>query len=60
MSPETTPFQVASLVNSPMFPNSVVWSEDNLIAVATGDIVTIMVKKKLLIFLDFGFSKFFS
>ncbi|XP_057536577.1 uncharacterized protein LOC130814504 isoform X2 [Amaranthus tricolor] len=42
MSPETTPFQVASLVNSPMFPNSVVWSEDNLIAVATGDIVTIM------------------
>lgn len=35
-------FQVASLVNPPTFPNSIVWSEDNLIAVATGEIVTIL------------------
>ncbi|XP_021763181.1 uncharacterized protein LOC110727897 [Chenopodium quinoa] len=41
MSP-ATPFQVASLINPPSFPNSVVWSDDNLIAVATGDIVTIL------------------
>ncbi|KAJ8446421.1 hypothetical protein Cgig2_019314 [Carnegiea gigantea] len=39
-------FQVASLVNPPSFPNSVVWSEDNLIAVATGDIVTILNPEK--------------
>ncbi|XP_074319930.1 uncharacterized protein LOC141656775 [Silene latifolia] len=42
MSPTTTPFQVASLVNAPSFPNAVVWSDDNLIAVANGDIVTIL------------------
>ncbi|XP_021858184.1 uncharacterized protein [Spinacia oleracea] len=37
-----TPFQVASLINPPSFPNAIVWSDDNLIAVASGDIVTIM------------------
>ncbi|KAK9672366.1 hypothetical protein RND81_12G096000 [Saponaria officinalis] len=44
MSPPPTaaPFQFASLVNTPSFPNAVVWSADNLIAVATGDIVTIL------------------
>ncbi|KAL9225445.1 hypothetical protein vseg_001370 [Gypsophila vaccaria] len=44
MSPPSTaaPFQIASLVNTPSFPNAVVWSADNLLAVANGDIVTIL------------------
>ncbi|KAH9306791.1 hypothetical protein KI387_011195, partial [Taxus chinensis] len=35
-------FQVAPLVASPCYPNSVVWSEENLVAIATGHLVTIL------------------
>lgn len=35
-------FQVAPLVASPFYSNSVVWSEENLLAIATGHLVTIL------------------
>jgi hypothetical protein len=36
-------FQAASLVASPSYPNAVAWSDENLIAVASGHLVTILV-----------------
>ncbi|GAB2293916.1 hypothetical protein Dimus_028129 [Dionaea muscipula] len=36
------PFQVATLVASPLYPNAIAWSEENLIAVATDHMVTIL------------------
>lgn len=35
-------FQAASLVASPSYPNAVAWSEENLVAVACGHLVTIL------------------
>ncbi|XP_027100819.2 uncharacterized protein [Coffea arabica] len=35
-------FQAAALVASPSYPNAVAWSEENLIAVASGHLVTIL------------------
>ncbi|OMO97783.1 hypothetical protein COLO4_14362 [Corchorus olitorius] len=35
-------FQAATLVASPSYPNSVAWSDENLIAVASGHLVTIL------------------
>lgn len=35
-------FQASILVASPSYPNSVAWSEENLVAVASGHIVTIL------------------
>ncbi|XP_022736492.1 uncharacterized protein LOC111289595 isoform X2 [Durio zibethinus] len=35
-------FQAATLVASPSFPNSIAWSDENLIAVASGHLVTIL------------------
>ncbi|OVA04709.1 WD40 repeat [Macleaya cordata] len=35
-------FQTASLVASPSYPNSVAWSDENLVAVASGHLVTIL------------------
>ncbi|XP_017243119.1 uncharacterized protein LOC108215228 isoform X1 [Daucus carota subsp. sativus] len=35
-------FQAASLVASPCYPNAVAWSEENLVAVACGHVVTIL------------------
>lgn len=35
-------FQLAPLVASPFYSNSVVWSEENLLAIATGHLVTIL------------------
>ncbi|XP_043695577.1 uncharacterized protein LOC122646148 isoform X2 [Telopea speciosissima] len=35
-------FLAASLVASPCYPNSVAWSEENLVAVASGHLVTIL------------------
>ncbi|KAL5737080.1 hypothetical protein ACOSQ2_031868 [Xanthoceras sorbifolium] len=35
-------FQAAALVAAPSFPNAVVWSDENLIAVASGHLVTIL------------------
>ncbi|CAM8976517.1 unnamed protein product [Rhodiola kirilowii] len=35
-------FQACALVSPPTFPNAIAWSEENLIAVATGHIVTIL------------------
>ncbi|XP_042501155.1 uncharacterized protein LOC122079009 [Macadamia integrifolia] len=35
-------FQAASLVASPSYPNSLAWSEENLVAVASGHLVTIL------------------
>ncbi|KAL9259965.1 hypothetical protein AKJ16_DCAP21611 [Drosera capensis] len=37
-----TPFQVATVVASPLYPNSIAWSEENLVAVAGDHIVTIL------------------
>lgn len=36
-------FQAAVLVDSPSFPNAIAWSDENLIAVASGHLVTILV-----------------
>ncbi|KAG9451951.1 hypothetical protein H6P81_004855 [Aristolochia fimbriata] len=41
-------FQTATLVASPSYPNSVVWSEENLVAVASGRLITIMNPSSLL------------
>ncbi|XVF12758.1 hypothetical protein REPUB_Repub08aG0147000 [Reevesia pubescens] len=35
-------FQAATLVASPSYPNSIAWSDENLIAVASGHLVTIL------------------
>ncbi|GAV61134.1 WD40 domain-containing protein/TFIIIC_delta domain-containing protein/zf-TFIIIC domain-containing protein [Cephalotus follicularis] len=35
-------FQAATLVAAPSFPNSITWSDENLIAVASGHLVTIL------------------
>ncbi|KAA8533539.1 hypothetical protein F0562_031027 [Nyssa sinensis] len=35
-------FQAAALVASPSYPNAVAWSDDNLVAVASGHLVTIL------------------
>ncbi|KAE8710736.1 hypothetical protein F3Y22_tig00110319pilonHSYRG00228 [Hibiscus syriacus] len=35
-------FQAATLVDSPSYPKSIAWSEENLIAVASGHLVTIL------------------
>ncbi|KAK2995901.1 hypothetical protein RJ640_028309, partial [Escallonia rubra] len=35
-------FQAASLVASPAYPNAVAWSDENLVAVASGHLVTIL------------------
>ncbi|PSS32958.1 Cytosolic iron-sulfur protein assembly protein [Actinidia chinensis var. chinensis] len=35
-------FQAASLVASPSYPNAVAWSDENLVAVASGHLVTIL------------------
>ncbi|GLT48303.1 hypothetical protein SLA2020_219360 [Shorea laevis] len=35
-------FQAATLVASPSYPNSIAWSDENLIAVASGHVVTIL------------------
>ncbi|XP_073016539.1 uncharacterized protein [Primulina eburnea] len=35
-------FQAAVLVSSPCYPNAVAWSEENLVAVASGSLVTIL------------------
>ncbi|XP_076905093.1 uncharacterized protein LOC143560750 [Bidens hawaiensis] len=40
-------FQAAALVSSPMCSNAVAWSEENLVAVASGQCVTIMNPAKL-------------
>ncbi|XP_010253730.1 PREDICTED: uncharacterized protein LOC104594717 isoform X2 [Nelumbo nucifera] len=36
------PFQVAAVVASPSYPNSVAWSDENLVAIASGHLVTIL------------------
>ncbi|TYI14603.1 hypothetical protein ES332_A08G132400v1 [Gossypium tomentosum] len=35
-------FQAVTLVDSPSYPNSIAWSDENLIAVASGHLVTIL------------------
>lgn len=35
-------FQAAALVASPLYPNAIAWSQENLIAVASGHLVTIL------------------
>ncbi|XP_045786388.1 uncharacterized protein LOC123881706 isoform X1 [Trifolium pratense] len=37
-----SPLQSAMLMGSPCFPNAIAWSQDNLIAVASGNLVTIL------------------
>lgn len=39
-----SPAQAAALVGAPNYPNSIKWSEENLIAVASGHLVTILVR----------------
>nr|CDM83674.1 unnamed protein product [Triticum aestivum] len=36
-------YQAATLITSPSYPNSITWSSENLVAVASGHIVTILV-----------------
>ncbi|KAI3980122.1 hypothetical protein MKX01_034728 [Papaver californicum] len=44
---EETYFQSAYLVASPSYPNSVAWSDENLIAIASGHLVTILNPSRL-------------
>ncbi|XP_028790768.1 uncharacterized protein LOC114746682 isoform X3 [Neltuma alba] len=37
-----SPLQAAMLLGSPSFPNAIAWSEENLIAVASGHIITVL------------------
>lgn len=37
-----THYQAATLIASPSYPNAIAWSSDNLVAVASGHIVTIL------------------
>lgn len=39
----TSPLRSAILLGSPAYPNAIAWSDENLIAVASGHIVTILV-----------------
>lgn len=38
--------QTAPLIECPSYPNSVAWSEENLVAVASGSVITILVRTK--------------
>lgn len=38
----SSPFQAATLVARPSYPNSIAWSDENLIAIASGHLVTIL------------------
>lgn len=38
-------FQATALVGSPSCANAIAWSDENLLAVASGHLVTILVKK---------------
>ncbi|KAL9324238.1 hypothetical protein ACSQ67_009095 [Phaseolus vulgaris] len=40
--PCPSPLQPATLLGAPSFPNAIAWSDDNLIAVASGHLVTIL------------------
>jgi hypothetical protein len=44
------PVQAVAVVGSPAFPNSIKWSQDNLLAIASGHLVTILVCKQPSIF----------
>lgn len=48
-------FQAIPLVASPSYPNAVAWSDENLIAVASGHLVTILVPLFLTTLLFFSF-----
>lgn len=50
-------FQEASLVTSPSYPNAVAWSSENLIAVAAGHLVIILVSFPLELNLESPFFK---
>lgn len=43
-----TYFQAVKLVAAPNYPNAVAWSDENLIAVASGPLVTILVSNLFL------------
>ncbi|KAI3907131.1 hypothetical protein MKW92_015252 [Papaver armeniacum] len=47
MNQEGTYFQSANLVASPLYPNSVAWSDENLVAIASGHLVTILNPSRL-------------
>jgi hypothetical protein len=42
------PAQATAVVGTPTFPNSIKWSHDNLIAVASGHLVTILVSNLII------------
>ncbi|KAI3974980.1 hypothetical protein MKX01_005091, partial [Papaver californicum] len=44
---QETYFQSAYLVASPSYPNSVAWSDENLVAIASGHLVTILNPSRL-------------
>lgn len=41
-------FQAVTLVAAPNYPNAIAWSDENLIAVASGPLVTILVSQLVL------------
>lgn len=47
------PLQPTMLLGSPSFPNAIAWSHDNLLAVASGHLVTILVLNPILIYYFF-------
>lgn len=52
------PFQAVAVVGSPAFPFSIKWSQDNLLAVASGHLVTILVRWTIIsIFLLLNFTE---
>lgn len=40
--------QAAPLVASPSYPNSIAWSKENLVAIASGHLITILVSKYMM------------
>lgn len=37
---------LVTLVGSPSYPNSIAWSKENLIAIASGHLITILVSER--------------
>lgn len=49
-------FQSTVLFGAPSYPNAISWSDENLVAVASGHLVTILVLNQLLSLLDFSYA----
>jgi hypothetical protein len=46
----TSIYDETTLIASPSYPNSICWSDENLLAVASGKLITILVKRTFILF----------